>query len=272
MDATIAAALGAARQRIAENEARILLRSVLDVTEVDLIAHPELKLSQEQHQYFTQLIERRAAGAPVAYLTGHREFFGRNFKVTSATLIPRPETELLVEFALEHLHAGARALDLGTGSGCIAISIACERPAVRMTAVDISPDALRIAQENAQTLEAGPIQFLLSDWFTGLAEQHFEIIVANPPYIAASDPHLTHGDVRHEPQAALVAGDDGLGSIRRIVAAAPRYLDRGGRLVFEHGYDQGEHSRALLTSAGFERVFTQLDLAGHERISGGVLP
>jgi release factor glutamine methyltransferase len=272
MSSTIATALGTAREKIASADAHILLRYVLTVPAVELLAHPERELTAEQQQRFMHMLERRVLGEPVAYLTGIREFFGRPFKVTPATLIPRPETELLVEFALEQLQDKGHVLDLGTGSGCVAISIAGERPSLSVTAIDISTEALGIAQENAHTLAADRIKFLLSDWFTALAGKNFDVIVANPPYVAAGDPHLTQGDVCHEPQSALVAGTDGLDNIRRIVAEAPHYLNHGGWLGFEHGYDQGERCRELLAAAGFVRVFTRRDLAGLERISGGVLP
>jgi release factor glutamine methyltransferase len=254
-------------------DARALLRHACGVDDAYLIAHADDKLSAEQSAAFAALVARRAAGEPIAYIVGTREFFSLEFKVTQAVLIPRPETELLVEFALERCDAerACSVLDLGTGSGCVAITIAKHLPRAQVVAVDSSADALAIARENAARHATANLELVASDWFAGLGDRHFDVIVANPPYVAAGDPHLSEGDLPAEPAAALVAGNDGLDCIRAIVAAAPRYLNRDGWLAIEHGYDQAERCRELLAGAGFEDVFSREDLAGIERISGGRL-
>jgi release factor glutamine methyltransferase len=225
--------------------------------------------SAERYRHW---LERRAAGEPIAYLTGACEFYGLEFRVTPAVLIPRPETELLVDLALERLPAAGRArvLDLGTGSGCIAVTLAHLRPQLEVWAADVSPAALEVARDNARRLLA-PVRFRRSDWLAGQAGERFDLILANPPYVAAHDPHLSQGDLRFEPACALVAGEDGLDDIRRIVAAAPAHLAPGGWLLFEHGYDQARRCRALLAAAGFARVASWRDLAGIERVSGGCM-
>ncbi len=217
-------------------------------------------------------MERRAAGEPIAYLTGNCEFYGLEFRVTPAVLIPRPETELLVDLALERLpvEGRARVLDLGTGSGCIAVSLGRQRPRMEVWAADAVPAALEVARDNALRLGA-TVRFVRSDWLADLAGERFDLILSNPPYVAAGDPHLSRGDLRFEPASALVAGEDGLNDIRRIVAAAPAHLAPGGWLLFEHGYDQAQRCRALLTAAGFGQVTSWRDLAGIERVSGGCM-
>lgn len=217
-------------------------------------------------------MERRAAGEPIAYLTGACEFYGLEFRVTPSVLIPRPETELLVDLVLERLPGAGRArvLDLGTGSGCIAVTLAHLRPRLEVWAADASPAALEVARDNARRLDA-TVRLLRSDWLAALAGERFDLILANPPYVAAGDPHLSQGDLRFEPASALVAGEDGLNDIRRIVAAAPAHLVPGGWLLFEHGYDQGQRCRTLLAQAGFARVASWRDLAGIERVSGGCM-
>lgn len=251
-------------------DARALLRSALGVSDAHLIAHPGQALTDEQRTRFLGWLDRRRAGEPVAYLTGAREFYGLAFKVTPAVLIPRPETELLVELALERLpvHGSRRALDLATGSGCVAIAIARHRPLARMTAADLSAAALAVARENA-ALHGANIELVESDWFAALDGRRFDLIVANPPYVAADDPHLGEGDLRFEPKLALVAGASGLECIGPLVAQAHAHLIPGGWLLFEHGYDQAERCRALLGRVGFEDVASWRDLAGHERVSGG---
>ena len=217
------------------------------------------------------LLERRLGGEPIAYLLGEREFYGLTFKVSPATLIPRPETELLVELALQRIpQLGARrVLDLGTGSGAIALSIAHARPNAEVVAVDASAAALEVAQFNTQQLALGNVRLLQSDWYAALHGERFDMIVSNPPYIAAGDAHLAQGDVRFEPSSALVSGTDGLDDIRRICAQAKAHLKSKGWLLFEHGYDQAAPVRALLRQAGFAEVFSARDLAGIERVSGG---
>jgi len=252
-------------------EAQILLQAVLRVSRAWLITHPEMHLDDGQQARYSALLERRASGEPVAYILGEREFYGLNFKVTPATLIPRPETELLVERALDRIpqQGACRVLDLGTGSGAIALSIAHARPDAEVVAVDASSDALAVARENVQLLKLDNVRLLQSDWFSRLQGERFDLIVSNPPYVAEGDAHLAQGDLRFEPRTALASGGDGLEDIRCIINQAKDHLNPGGSLVFEHGYDQAERVRALLQQAGFEEVFSERDLAGIERISGG---
>jgi release factor glutamine methyltransferase len=216
-------------------------------------------------------VERRIAGEPVAYIVGVREFFSLEFKVSPAVLIPRPETELLVELVLERLadDETASVLDLGTGSGCIAIAIAKHRPGARVVAVERSAAALAIARENSARHRISNLELRQSDWFSALDRERFDLIVANPPYIAADDPHLKQGDLRAEPTDALIAGADGFAAVRAIVARAPQFLNAGGTLLCEHGYDQAARCRELLAAAAFEEVFSCNDLAGVARVSGG---
>ena len=258
-------------QAEARLEAQILLSSVLNKPRAYLLAHQTDALPVGQEAHYLEWIERRLSGEPVAYILGKREFYGLVFKVTPAVLIPRPETELLVELALTRIPeaASVRVLDLGTGSGAVAIAIAKHRPHTAVTAVDQSAEALAIAQENALRLAASNLNLVQSDWFSALDRQKFDIIVSNPPYIAVADPHLEQGDLRFEPSQALVGGTDGLECIRRIVAEAPQYLNHGGWLLFEHGYDQAERCREILLAAGFVETFCAPDLAGILRASGG---
>lgn len=268
---TIGQALAAAQRTIAALEARVLLRHVMQRDAAYLIAHGEEALDPQRAAAFDILVARRAAGEPVAYITGTREFFGLDFRVTPAVLIPRPETELLVELAFARIapEQECQVLDLGTGSGCVAISIARHRPRAQVTAIDCSTEALALARENALALGVLNVTFARGEWFGPVADQRLDLIVANPPYVAENDPHLALGDVRFEPRIALVAGADGLDAIRAIVAGAERRLVPRGWLLFEHGYEQGAASRALLQAAGFRGVGSWRDLAGHERVSGG---
>lgn len=268
---TVARLLAGARQRISASEARLLLGHVLGRNAAWLEAHrdDEVPVASE----FSALVGRRAAGEPIAYLMGVREFYGRDFAVSPNVLIPRPETELLVDIAKTKVGARetARALDLGTGSGCLAVTLALELPRVRVTAVDVSPAALEVARGNALRLGA-TVEFVESDWFAALSPQPFDLIVANPPYVAAGDPHLDEGDLRFEPVGALTDPSDegdGLSAIRRIVADAPLWLMPQGWLFFEHGYDQATAARQLLEAAGFSEIEQQRDLAGIIRASGG---
>lgn len=247
----------------------MLLQHVLGVSRAYLLAHPEQVLDEAQASAYRALLQRRLAGEPLAYILGEREFFGLDFRVTPATLIPRPDTELLVELALQRIPQRGRVLDLGTGSGAIALSITHARPDAEVTAVDASPEALEVARENAQRLNLSNVRLLPSDWFSVLAGERFNLIVSNPPYIEAADAHLEQGDLRFEPRTALASGADGLDDIRRIIADAKEHLDSGGWLMFEHGYDQAERVRELLAAAGFVEVFSARDLAGIERVSGG---
>ena len=256
----------------AKREAQVLLGHSLGVTRAWLTAHRDDSAGRGIATRFLMLLKQRTAGQPVAYLTGRREFYGREFRVTPDVLIPRPDTETLVEAALGKLALKSRAevLDLGTGSGCIAVTLSLERPAARVTAVDLSQSALRVAHENAEALGAR-IDFLQGTWFGPLGERQFDLIVSNPPYIAADDPHLQRGDLRFEPAMALAAGKDGLDEIRRIVTAAPGYLKSGGWLLFEHGHDQAGACRDLLLSTGFGKLASLADLAGIPRVAGGRL-
>lgn len=251
-------------------DARVLLRAVLGVNDAYLIAHARDQVNAQEAERYRALVARRVAGEPVAYILGEREFFGRVFAVSPAVLIPRPETELLVELALQR--QAQRVLDVGTGSGCIAISIALERSTAQVVATDCSPAALEIARENARRLHANNVQFIQSNWFSRVHDRQFDLIVANPPYVAAGDVHLTQGDLRFEPTLALVGAGDGLDDIRTIVNGARAHLAPGGSLLIEHGYDQAARVRALLEQAGFIEVQSWRDLAGIERVSGGCAP
>jgi release factor glutamine methyltransferase len=252
---------------LAAVDARVLLRATLNVDDAYLIAHSRDEVAAAQREQFLALAVRRAAGEPVAYLVGEREFYGHVFAVSPAVLIPRPETELLVELALQR-HA-QRVLDLGAGSGCIAISIALARREAQVTALDVSEAALAVARGNARRLHAGNVAFHHSDWFAAVHNQRFDVIVSNPPYVALGDPHLAQGDLRHEPPVALASGADGLADIHVITAEAPAHLAPGGWLLFEHGHDQAPRCRKLLLQAGFREVQSWRDLAGIERVSGG---
>jgi release factor glutamine methyltransferase len=255
---------------IDQADARVLLRLVLQLTSAQLAAQPERQLTDVESRQYRALVERRRGGEPVAYLTGEREFYSLAMKVAPAVLIPRPETELLVDLALQRMPQGeaSAVLDLATGSGCVAIAIASARPAARVTATDVSSAAIVIARDNARR-HGLTVEFLESDWFEALGQRLFDMIVANPPYVAADDRHLDEGDVRFEPRQALVAGPTGYECIETIVARAPRHLAPGGWLMFEHGYDQAAQSRVLLCRSGFRDVFSARDLSGIERASGG---
>ncbi|ACC71894.1 peptide chain release factor N(5)-glutamine methyltransferase [Paraburkholderia phymatum] len=262
-------------------EARILLGHALGWRRTELITRADHPLDSAQVAAFRNLETRRAAGEPVAQLIGSREFFGLDFDVTRDVLIPRPETELLVETAVQALEehgARSRVLDLGTGTGAIAVSIAWSRPDARVWAVDRSEEALSVARRNAVRLlepkrPGGDLRFALSDWYSALdASLVFEVIVSNPPYIASGDPHLSQGDLRFEPRGALTDEADGLSAIRAIVASAPARLVPNGVLWMEHGYDQAQAVRAMLAAQGFADIRSECDLAGIERISGGRWP
>lgn len=259
--------------REARLEAQILLCRAIGQPRSYLAAHDRDPISPDQAAIFAALLERRLGGEPIAYILGEREFYSLNFRVTPAVLIPRPETELLVELALARIPAGlpCRVLDLGTGSGAVAVALAVHRPRTEVLAVDRSAAALEIARENAQRLGAGNVHLLQSDWYGALAGEKFDLIVSNPPYIAAADPHLAQGDLRFEPAAALASGEDGLDCIRTIVQDAPAHLNPEGWLLFEHGYDQAETCRELLIQAGFSQVASSADLAGIPRVSYGQL-
>lgn len=269
---TLGEALTAARQQIDRLDARLLLQYATGCTHTDLLARPETPVFSPAYAQFSEWVQRRAAGEPLAYLVGEAEFRGRVFQVSPAVLIPRPETEVLIDLAVDRLKTQKkpRVLDLGTGSGIVAISLALACPHAQVTAVDLSSAALFIARNNAGRLGA-VVEFFEGDWYTPLTGQRFDLIVSNPPYVAAGDPHLALNGLPFEPQMALTDGADGLACIRQIVAAAPAHLQAEGALMFEHGYDQGAASRNLLLSAGFKAPFTQTDLAGTDRVSGAYL-
>lgn len=252
-------------------EAELLLAHALRCARIYLHTHPEESVDGAPVESFMRLVDARRRGEPVAYLTGEREFWSLKFKVTPATLIPRPETELLVERALQLIPAGSapKIVDLGTGSGAIALALASERPRARLTATDVNADALRVARENAAILGLVNIEFLQGHWYAPLGQRRFQMIVSNPPYVKDGDAHLQTGDLRHEPRTALAAGKDGLEAIRVIVHKAPRHLEPGGALLLEHGHDQAEAVQALLRVQGFTAITTLRDLQGHERVSSG---
>ena len=251
-------------------DAELLLAAALGKPRSYLRTWPEHEPGAEQLTAFAALLERRRAGEPVAYILGHQGFWSLDLEVAPHTLIPRPDTELLVETAMALLPATPlKALDLGTGTGAIALALASERGGWKVTGVDRIAEAVALAERNRQRLKLGNAEFRLSSWFDTLAGERFGLIVSNPPYIAASDRHLGEGDVRFEPISALVAGADGLDDIRRIIDQAPQHLEAGGWLLLEHGYDQAEAVRGLLRAAGFAAVDSRRDLGGHERISLG---
>lgn len=237
-------------------DAELLLCAVLKKNRTFISTWPEQELAAQQLTAFKPLLQRRINGEPVAHILGERGFWSLNLKVTADTLIPRPDTERLVELALEQIAEDSplNILDMGTGTGAIALSIAAERPACQITATDKSAAALAIARENAHTHNLTNVQFIRSDWFSALENQRFDIIVSNPPYICNNDPHLEQGDVRFEPLTALTSGEDGLDDIRHIIRNSPAHLVHGGILLLEHGYDQANAVCQLLTAAHFEEV------------------
>lgn len=283
MSTTVAEALRLAAAKIDRFEAQYLLAHLLEMGRAALIARPDQALDARDLGIYESQVAARARGKPVAYILGRREFYGREFAVNEQVLIPRPETETLVEQALTRLAALAAEgetdaaislLDLGTGSGAVAITLQLEFPACSVSAVENSRRALEIARQNAQRLSAG-VRFVESDWFSGLGKERFHLIAANPPYVASDDPHLAQGDLRFEPRAALtdgIAGGDGLACIRHIVEHAPAHLRPGGWLLCEHGWDQAASCRKLLDERGFADVVSAPDLAGIERIAIGRWP
>jgi release factor glutamine methyltransferase len=255
-------------------DAELLLAAALGKPRSFLHTWPERIVSTEAAVTFASYLQRRRTGEPVAYILGQQGFWKLDLEVAPHTLIPRPETEMLVEAALELVPAFAptRVLDLGTGTGAIALALANERPVWQVTAVDRVPEAVELAERNRQRLHLDNAKVLSSHWFSSLEGQRFDLIISNPPYIAAQDPHLDAGDVRFEPNSALVAGSDGLDDLRMIIEQAPGYLNGEGWLLLEHGYDQGAAVRDLLSGHGFEKIQTRRDLGDHERITFGRLP
>lgn len=265
-------ALAFARADIPPSEARLLLARLLGRDPAWLEAHRDDLLARETAARYAQMVARRAAGEPVAYILGSREFYGREFAVTPAVLIPRPETELLVDWVMgEAKRAEApRILDLGTGSGCLAVTLALELPGSRVTAVDLSRAALAVAAGNARRLGAR-VDFRHGDWFSAVAGERFDLIVANPPYVAEGDNHLAEGDVRFEPRSALAAGSDGLDDIRRIVGAASGHLEPEGWLAVEHGWNQGGECAKIFRQSHYRNVVQLADLSGTIRITTGLV-
>jgi release factor glutamine methyltransferase len=253
-------------------DAEILLAFTLTKPRTYLHTYPEATLTKEQFFNFQQLIARRSLGVPIAYLTGVREFWSLPIKVNAETLIPRPETELIVELTLSLLSEESEAfvLDLGTGSGAIALALGKEREKWQITACDCSLGALNIAEENANSLHLENIHFCHSDWFMKIEFPHrFHAIVSNPPYIAANDPHLTQGDLRFEPTQALVATENGLSALRHIIQSSSNYLQNNGLLLIEHGFDQKSAVTAMLQNSGYKDIQTWKDWQGQDRVSGG---
>jgi len=271
---TISSAL--AQSGLVPLDAQVLLAHVVGKDRAWLIGHANDALSTERHQEYMALARRRRDGEPVAYLTGVREFWGLCLRVTPDVLIPRPETETLVELVLARLPKDRelRVLDLGTGSGAIALAIAHARPRALVLATDASSEALDVAHDNAQRLGLGNMELVKSDWYERVALEWrrgaFDVIASNPPYVAAADPHLKEGDVRFEPERSLTPGGDGLGAIRKIVAGARERLVPGGTLAVEHGYDQSEAVQAMFGAAGFVEVVAARDLAGIARVAAGI--
>ena len=252
-------------------EAQLFLQHVLNVNRAWLIAHANDALQPNIHAGFHALLARRLRGEPIAYILGYREFYGLKLKVTPDTLIPRPDTETLVDAALEKIPADyhSSVLDLGTGTGAIALAIAKNRPAANVTALDFSEAALEVARLNAATLHITNITFIKSNWLGALEQQVFDLIVSNPPYIEQTDAHLNQGDLRFEPLTALASGEDGLDDIRTIIQQAKIHLKPHGWLILEHGYNQAEHVADLLRGAGFMSIHHALDLAGIRRVTMG---
>lgn len=263
--------LAEAGRRIERRDAECLLAAALGKDRAWLFAHAADPAPAAAAEAFRGWVDRRAAGEPVAYLTGRRGFWTLDLEVGPATLVPRPETETLVALALARLPADApgRVLDLGTGSGAIALAVAVERPRARVVATDASAQALEVARRNAAAHGVDNVEFRQGHWYAPLAGERFELVVSNPPYIAEGDPHLASAELRHEPAEALGSGLDGLDAIREIVAGARAHLRAGGALLIEHGWEQGPAVRALLRGAGFDGVATHRDLENRERVTAG---
>ncbi|MBI6578208.1 peptide chain release factor N(5)-glutamine methyltransferase [Pseudomonas viridiflava] len=255
-------------------DAELLLAAALGKPRSFLHTWPERIVSTEAALAFTGYLQRRRTGEPVAYILGQQGFWKLDLEVAPHTLIPRPDTEMLVEAALELVpaFAPAQVLDLGTGTGAIGLALANDRQQWKITAVDRVPEAVALAERNRQRLQLDNAEVLNSHWFSALEGRQFDLIISNPPYIAETDPHLSMGDVRFEPGSALTSGPDGLDDLRTIISEAPVHLTPGGWLLLEHGYDQGPAVRELLIRHGFERIQTRRDLGEHERITFGCVP
>jgi len=252
-------------------DAQVLLSHVLRCNSAHLAAWPEKELSEEQASDFQQLIKQRQQGIPVAHLTGCREFWSLNFSVNDSTLIPRPETETLVEFILEKFghHEKLKLLDMGTGTGAIAITIATEKPDWKIIASDVSEQALALARQNSSNHHTETVTFLHSDWFDDIGQNDFDIIVSNPPYIASDDPHLSQGDVRFEPGSALSSGETGMDDIEHLCTYAKQHLLKNGWLIVEHGYNQKQLVADCFAKNGYSEIAQKLDLSGHIRMTAG---
>jgi len=255
------------------NEAARLAALALEQPLAWIFAHGDEPLDPRQTHRFAEMVDRRAQGVPFAYIAGTREFFGREFSVSPAVLIPRPETEHLVAWSLDlPLPDDARVLDVGTGSGCIILSLAAERPGWQCVATDISKEALAVAAINRGRLRLPRVGFFFGNLLQPVDETGFDLVVSNPPYVAAGDPHLENGDIRFEPEIALASGPDGLGHIEKLVESAPGILVYGGWLLIEHGYDQAAPVRELFRANGYGNIESRRDLAGIERVTGGTSP
>lgn len=272
---SIASLLVSATQRLqphsnsARLDAELLLCQCLQKPRAFLYTWPELSLTEHQHNVFKTLLDRAASGEPLAHITGKREFWSKSFEVTADTLIPRPDTEILVEQSLLKLkNTSGPFLDLGTGSGVIAICVAAERPDIKVCATDINDSALKIAAANAARHNAD-VDFIESDWFDNVTTTDFSVIASNPPYIAPDDPHLADGSLQHEPITALRSCDDGFSDITAIIQATPEHLKSGGWLLLEHGNTQGQRTRSLMLKRGFSLVTTEKDLSGNDRVTLG---
>ncbi len=252
-------------------DTEVLLCHVLKKSRSHLRAWPEKKLQAEDKQQFLQLIKQRQQGIPIAYIIGNREFWSRNFKVNNQVLIPRPDTELLIELSLCILADTHKAsiIDLGTGSGIISITLAAERPDIHVIATDLSSQALTIAKQNAATHQIKNINFIQSNWFAQIPDLKFDLIISNPPYIAYNDPHLSQGDIRFEPKSALISEDHGLSDIKKISNQAHNFLTHNGTLFIEHGFDQQKAVQAIFKSFNYHNIKTHPDLSGNPRVTTG---
>ncbi len=254
-------------------DAQVLLSFVLQCNTAHLAAWPEKELDKKQQSHYLQLIQQRLKGLPVAHLTGQREFWSLDFFVNNSTLIPRPETETLIEYILAKFNRreDLKLLDMGTGTGAIAISIAKEKPGWKIVASDISEEALKLARQNSEYHQTNNITFIQSDWFKSISPVDFDIIVSNPPYITSDDPHLQQGDVRFEPLSALASGAEGMDDIEHLCLHAPQHLNNNGWLIIEHGYNQAQQVAECFTKNGFIKIEQQQDLSGHIRMTAACL-
>lgn len=255
----------------AQLDAEVLLGHVLAKPRTFLRAWPESQLVEDQETHYLEMVAKRAKGSPIAYLTQKKEFWSRDFLVTTDVLIPRPDTELLVELSLLSLNHQERAkvIDLGTGTGIIAITLAAECPQIEVTAVDACNKALTVARQNADRYHLNNIKFAQSNWFDQFQQSQFDLIISNPPYISADDPHLSQGDVRFEPNSALIAKDKGLADLQTIIAQAKNHLNSHGKVFLEHGYNQENQVKNLFNSFGYQNITTYNDLAGNPRVTTG---